>query len=696
MSYALHHLSPVAAAAWLALQATAVQAQTAEPANTNTSEQVTITGQKVETEFGGKTGIPLSRMPQSVQVISADDLIAQGVLSVGDALRDVPSANVGNSRVARYQSFSLKIRGFLADQARNGLRQRYYEDIDASALSNVERIEVLKGPSSVIFGHSAVGGVISLITKTPQKAFGGEVALSLGSDDRKQATLDVGGALDSEGRLRARLTAEVERSGTFVDFQDMTRNNLGLNLAWDLAPSVSAHMVAEYIERKTLGNPGLPVDGTVKLDRTAPLPRSLYLGEPTQSPLSADAPLLQLWADIRLNDDWTLTPRYQYQQFNSAFTQIRVRAMGEDGFTLARNGRIGAEDDTYQIAQLDLTGRLRTAGITHHLLAGLEWNDEHSTFHQENLTNVGSVDVRNPVYTYGSGTLPTATFAFDLVGDVRSTALYLQDRASITPDWDLLLGLRHSRFSTHSVFNGSVDDARVSATTWQVGTNLKLSPVWALFGGVNTGLDMESAAGGRDANGQAFKPERSSQVELGLRADAGAWRGSAAVFQVKRQDALTTDPVNPDFQIQTGEQRVRGLEMEAEWRPAAGWRLQGGWSVMKGEVTRSNDGDQGAELGDTPRRLATLNVAWALPGTAWELRAGANGVSSRLLTHGSDVRLPGYGLLDLGAGWQSGPWRVDLTLNNALDKRYFTAAGNSFGVYPGDPRQWGLRVARSL
>ena len=678
-----------------ALFSLASQAQTAA-AEAPATERITVTGQKAEETFGGNSGIPLSRLPQSVQVISAEELTRQGIQSVGDALRDVPGANTGNSRVARYQSFSLKVRGFLADQMRNGLRQRYYEDIDASALSNIERIDVLKGPSSVLYGHSAVGGVISQVTKRPQAGFGGELALAVGNDRRRQASFDVTGALDAEGRLTARLTGEVERSGTFVDFQDMKRNNVALNLGWRLSPDLQAHGVIEYIERHTLGNPGLPVDGTVQLDRTAALPRSLYLGEPRQSPLNASAPLVQLWADWALGGGWTLTPRLQYQEFNSDFTQIRVRAMGDDGFTLARNGRVGAEDDNYQIAQLDLNGTWRAGGLTHHLLAGLEWNDEHSTFHQENLTNVGTIDVRRPVYTYIGGVRPAATFAFDLVGDVSGTAVYLQDRLVLSPAWEVLLGARHGRYRTHSVFNGDVVDDRIAFSSWQLGSTYTVAPGWTVFGGWNTGLDLESVAGARDANGDPFQPERSDQIELGLRVAQGAWRGSAALFQIRRTDALTTDPLNPDFQVQTGQQRVRGLELEGEWRFAAGWRLQGGYAWMKGEVTRSNDGDVGAELGDTPRHSATLNVAWQLPGSGWELRAGANHVGARRLTTGSTVRLPAYQLLDLAAHWQQGPWGVDLTLNNVLDKRYFTATGNAFGVYPGDPRQIGLRVARSF
>lgn len=142
---------------------------------------IIVTGDKIDADFGEKSGIPLERVPQSVQIITDEDIVERGATSVGDLLRAAPSANIGNSRVSRYQSFSLTVRGFLVDQMRNGIRQRYYEDIDASALSNIERIELLKGPSAVLYGQSAVGGIVSIITRQPTDRFAASAALTVGS-----------------------------------------------------------------------------------------------------------------------------------------------------------------------------------------------------------------------------------------------------------------------------------------------------------------------------------------------------------------------------------------------------------------------------------------------------------------------------------------------------------------------------------
>lgn len=121
-------------------------------------ERFSVYGQRQSDTFGSKSGILLKELPQSIQLLDVDQMRGQGLMSVGDLLRDIPSANPGYARVGPYQSFSLKIRGFAADQMRNGMRQRYFEDVDASALNSIERMEVLKGPSGVLYGQSAVGG----------------------------------------------------------------------------------------------------------------------------------------------------------------------------------------------------------------------------------------------------------------------------------------------------------------------------------------------------------------------------------------------------------------------------------------------------------------------------------------------------------------------------------------------------------
>lgn len=655
------------------------------------TSEIIVTGSKLSGDFGAKSGIPIERVPQSVQIVTADDIIEQGARSVGDLLRGVPSANAGYSRIGAYQSFSLKVRGFLADQMRNGIRQRYYEDVDASALSNIERVEVLKGPSGVLYGQSAVGGIISIITKRPQEEAAGSFAVTVGNYDQKMLTVDMTGGL-APG-LAVRATGEVERSGTFVDFQDMDRLNAGLSLRYAPSENVTANLVAEYVERKTRRYVGLPIPGTVQSNGVGRLRRGLNLGEPDVDNLNSNAPLVQAWVDVKLSDNWTVTPRLQYQEFNSSFLQIRLRSPRADLVTIDRNGRIGREDDSYTIGQLDFSGTVRTGPVTHKLLFGYEYDRERGRFTQYNLTNVSPIDVRGPVYGFRSAA-PTKAFAFDNFYNIDGHALYAQDQVALTDRWDVVGAIRHSWIEASSGDYGTkaADRPRTESTIWQLGTTYRLTDAVSIYAGYNTGFDVEGSAGARAANGEPLKPEESKQAEIGLRLRQGTFRGSIAAFQIERVNALTTDPLNPDFSINVGKQRVRGVEVEGEWQALPWWSISAGYAYLNSKITRSNDGDQGLPLGDVPKHTVTARTSITIPGTALTLRGGVNHIGSRLLVNGSAVRLPAYTIADIGAGYRFGAVTIDATVSNLFDKIYYTASGNAFAVMPGDPRSFSLRL----
>jgi iron complex outermembrane recepter protein len=687
----------------IALCATAPAfAQTPDEASESESRTIVVTGIKSE-PFGEKSGIPLDQVPQSVQVLTADDIVARGVTSIGDLLRTVPSANIGNSRVSRYQSFSLKVRGFLVDQMRNGIRQRYYEDIDASALSNIERAEVLKGPSGVLYGQSAVGGIVSIITKSPQEQFAGSVALTVGRFDQKQATLDVGGPVSDT--LGIRVTGEIERSGSFVDVQDIDRDNLAVSLRWRPSDGVDAHVVLEYVERRTLSNPGLPVIGTVISNGVAPISRKTFLAEPAFASLKASSPLIQTWVDISLGGGWAVTPRFQYSELNTPFTQIRVTGTeAANPLLVTRNGRIGVEDDSYTIGQLDLTGTVNTAGIEHKLLIGYEYDRERSVFIQSNFASVPSINALNPVYLTAAQR-PPLVFAFNFKQRLDGHALYAQDQIAVGERLGLVLGIRHSWikndgfFSTDPATFGTPDTEKVAQTTIQIGGTYQLDSGFSLFGGYNSGFDVENSFGGAPTvTGERLQPETSEQYEAGVRYAGGKARLSVSAFQIRRRDVAGEDPVNLGFSRNIGSFRVRGVELEGEVEPSPGLTISGGYAYLDGTITASaTPADIGGRIADIARHSGNVRLRYVIPGTPFDLRAGLIYQGKRPVASASNILLDDVLLADLGVGANLGRFRVDLTANNVFDTRYFTVdtahQGNSTAVQAGEPLTFSARVA---
>jgi iron complex outermembrane receptor protein len=700
MRFQMCRRAPAAARVLLLLAAFSFPPAWADSDASRDLREVIVTATKT-TDFGAKSGIPIDQVPQSIQVLDDEDLIERGARSIDDALHAVPSAIVARSRIGTGTSNTLRLRGFAAYVMRNGIRQRYYQDVDSSALSNVARVEVLKGPSGVLYGQSGVGGIVSVITKQPTDTMEGSLALTGGSFDQKMVTADFGAPITDT--LGIRLTGEIERSGTFVDYMDLDRENVGATLAWRPNDRVSAHFVAEYLNRETLNNPGLPTVGTVISNGVATVKRSTFLGEPGYSLQENHSPLLQAWVDFKLSDAWTLTPRLQYSEFNnvSRSTTLLPPVAGQPTL-IPRAGRNAGEKDEFYVGQLDLSGQMKAFGLDHELLLGVEYSAERVNFRMQGVVpcGVGSIDAIAPIYGCSP---PTSNFAFASPADLDGYAVYAQDQIALTDAWHVVAGLRHSGFDTDNkfitAFFSTRSTADLSNTTWQLGTTYALGEGLSLFGGYNTGYDLEWVIGARGVDGKPFKPETSDQAEVGMRLLRDALRASVSAFRIRRNDVAVPDPLNLGFQVQEGQFRVQGVELEGEWSPLSGWWLQGGYAYLDGEVAKtSNPAVRGARLAETPEHSATLSSRWTLGPV--ELRAAANYVGSRQMLNGGTVTLPDYVTFDLGAGTSFGAWRVDAVVTNAFDKAYYYSdnlfvysIGTEDRVLPGEPRAFSVRVS---
>jgi iron complex outermembrane receptor protein len=229
-----------------------------------------------------------------------------------------------------------------------------------------------------------------------------------------------------------------------------------------------------------------------------------------------------------------------------------------------------------------------------------------------------------------------------------------------------------------------------------LGATYRLDDRLTLFGGYNTGFDVENSAGSFTAQGDPLKPETSNQFEAGLRFGTPKAQASLSVFQIQRTNAITPDLENDGFSLQIGKLRVRGVELEGTFQPIDGLTLSAGYAYLASRIVRSNEGDEGGRLGDTPRSQANARISYTLPNIPLTFRIAGNYVGKRLLTNASRISLEDYFVLDAGLGLALGKFTFDATLSNAFDKHYVTASGNANSVLPGDPLQFSLRVSVAL
>jgi iron complex outermembrane receptor protein len=415
--------------------------------------------------------------------------------------------------------------------------------------------------------------------------------------------------------------------------------------------------------------------GTIRAHGAARIDRSTFLGEPGFTGLVSDAPPVQARVDLRIAAGWTLTPRLQYSQCNP------------------RNGPRGREEDKYKVAPLGRSGGVNTAGMDHALLIGMEHGAEQPTFVRPDmrLDGLPPINAVNP--SCALATAPSRlAFSFAGTGKVDGFVAHAQNQIALSQEWNVALGVRGSPFDHDNRRNGVRNADAISTTTWQLGSTCRLGGGASLFGGYNTGFDLEPVVGSRSRDGSPFVPETSDQREAGVRVARGTQRANMSAFRIGRNTVAVPDPGDVNFRIQEGQLRAQGVEIEREWTPLRGPRLQGGYAYLNGRPTRTTTAALlGAPLGDTPEQTVTFSSRW-MAGTI-ELRGGVYHLGRRRPVNGGPVTPAGYTAVDPGAGAVLGPVRTDAALINVADAVYYTANGGASFVCPGDPQRPGVRLA---
>ncbi|ABA56849.1 ferrichrome iron receptor [Nitrosococcus oceani ATCC 19707] len=617
---------------------------------------------------GSKFPLEIDRVPQSIQVITEDAFQDQGAQSIGDIMKQMPSANVFGLRFGRFPS--VTIRGFGTEQIRNGIQQLFFAGTDFSALSYIQNVEVLKGPGSVLFGQGGNGGgIINVVTKRPYDRLGAEVSFTRGGwtgfgGDITRGQWDINALLTPDGALKARFTGQVERSDTFINFQDLDRENFGLALTYDNGGPVRAFINAEYQHRETLPNPGLPAVGTVQGSDVGQVLRNTFLGEPKFDKLTVDAPLVQAWVEFDVLDNWNnifknwkVIPRYQYQQFNGSQDQVFLGATTVDpvngDILVSRSGRTDFnEKDVIHIGQIDITGMIDTGPLTHQILLSGDYqnkrspsdgNDNNKWF---NRINVPAIDALNPAYLSSAPQINPNIVTFGQ--NYQVWAATFQDVVSITPYFDLMGGFRYTTASGgprgNLVNRVRPGNNEVDNTSFQIGGTFHVTDSIHLFSGYGEGFNLNLA--GQKADGSAFAPGEFDQVEAGIKADF-PWglRGTTSFFDITRSNVTTPDRQNPGFSVQTGEVRHRGAELELAYQVTPQWYFQGGYAFIDSDITQSNAGDEGNRFQNTPTHQGNVWTHYQFDRGLLRnltLSSGVNFVGDRPLDNATTVELTNF------------------------------------------------------
>lgn len=641
---------------------------------------------------GTKTDTALLETPQSVTVIGAEQIETLRAQSITDAV----AYSIGALRppYTERTGDEILLRGFsIPTTLRDGMRYQANRFDGQQEPYGLERIEVLKGASSILYGSAEPGGVLNTVSKRPSVDAMRELNVELGSFDRKQVSGDFTGALTDDGQWSYRLTGLKRDSDTSIDYVTDNRLFIAPALTWRPNARTSLTLLTEYQrDRSMYGSDGLPLSGTASPNPNGRIARERFVGEPGYDRYHVNRYSAGYLFEQALSDQLTLRHglrRYRSDQQWSAIN-VGLELAADGRTTLDRSGQDRLEDNSQLTSDTSLQYQWRSGAVSHTTLAGFDYVREKVNTGRYDR-EVSQLDLYAPVY--GSAIGP-ATPGGGWRGDSRRRGLYLQDQMKLAERWVLLLGGRQDwvRQSLCSYHNPALCSARNEATkafSGRAGVVYLAPNGMAPFASFSQSF---TPTNGADFGNNRFKPTRGEQIEAGVRYQPAGRQLmlAAAVYQLTQSNVLSDDPRNRGFQSQQGEVRSRGVELEARGKLGRNTQVLGAYTYTDARTTAASPlypelvGKRTAGIPYNQFSLwfdHTLNDLGA-PG----LKAGAGlRYVGETASQWHDVPAPDYTVFDAMASYTAGPWRLSVNISNLADKNYIAAC--PYRCFFGEPRK---------
>ncbi len=647
---------------------------------------------------GTKIEAPLRDIPQTINVIPQQILRDQGVRSMQDALKSVPGIGLSHGDGQRDQ---VTIRGFsaIADQFVDGMRDDalYFRD-----LSNIEQVEVIKGPASVLYGRGSSGGLINRISKKPgvDKT---EVSAQVGSWHQRRGQFDVARSDGGTG-LAWRLTGALERADSYRDQQFLKREALAPSVSAKLGADTKLLIQGEYLADRRVTDFGVPSFRGLPVN----VPASTYYGaanakdfDYTQSRVRA----LGFTLDHRFNSAWSVRNAFRRYNYSLERNNTLVGSVNETAQTASLNrSHVQREEDGY-FNQTELVQKTTLAGMPHQLLYGVEIGKQNKDQVFRTKNNIATVSLFNPIAPPLPFTVSTAPSS-DNLGVLSVASVYAQDLVTLSARWKALAGVRYDKFGqeTQERRAGQSNLDRTDRA-WSPRAGLVYQPTQdqSYYASFSKSFQPSGESFPLAANNAQIAPERTTNKEIGAKLDFldGRASATASLFQLERTNIKASDPVTNQL-IPIGVQRTNGLELTFTGDLSHGWQVWSGYSYLDARITSSiakDDGQliQGKRATLTSVHSANLWLTKAL-GRGFGAGAGVNYVGDRFANPGNTVTLPNYVTADAMAYYRVAGLDLQLNLMNVFDRKYIVAGhGSSKNLnLPGAPRSLQLTARYSF
>ena len=649
---------------------------------------------------GTKTDAALLETPQSVSVVGREQMDAQQVQSIVEATRYTPGVRSETFGADSRNDWFL-VRGFSSQEA------GYYLDglqLPSSSFATwriepfgMERIEAVRGPSSVLFGGTNPGGLLNLVSKKPPAEALRHVEVGVNEFANAYGAVDLGGPLGGGGHWFYRVTALARGGGTQVRDIDNDRLFLAPSVTWAPTERTTLTVHGSYLLDRTRGQGFLPYEGTVVDAPYGRIPTDFYTSDTSLDRFKRNQALLGYEFEHRFSDAWTVRQNLRFGRLGIDFKTLY--GVGYDGppsdARLARGNFVTTPTANLFTLDNQSEARFSTGPVRHTVLFGFDYKHFRLADEQGYAADE-SISLRDPVR---GDYAPTDTRYTLNTSRQNQLGVYLQDQIQFVERLHLILSGRHDWVAL------KLDNTLLPASSyegWQAAFSGRAGLLYAFDSGVSPYVSYSRSfnpVAGTTVAGELFEPERGEQYEAGLKFQPVGTRTSVglSVFELRRRNFLTTDGLFNTLQI--GEVRSRGIELEANASLARGLDLIGSASFYRLAITDGADFEQGKVPVGVPSLMASLWLDYTLPEGALKgfgAGAGVRHVGASFADRTNEKEVPGFTLVDAGIHYERASWRAAINASNLLDTTYVSGCSSTTACFYGDRRKAMLNVGYSF
>ncbi|MEH2161242.1 MAG: TonB-dependent siderophore receptor [Nostoc sp.] len=637
-----------------------------------------------------RTDTPIRDIPASIQVIPQQVIKDQQATRLDEALRNVSGVTFAGNNDNRGIRFSL--RGFGA-QAYSGsvpvLRDgfRVYGSQGFPELSNLERVEVLKGPASILYGEIDPGGVVNLVSKQPLAEPFFEAELQVGSQPFVRPRFDISGPLTTDGKVLYRLNALYQYSESFRNYDNnLDHFSIAPIVTWKIDDRTNLTFNLEYTKDRGPADFGIVAsnDGIVNV------PRTRVSNNPNDT---IENTYLSVGYNLehKFSDNWTIRNAFRYLYYSYDYSPLAL-PLSFDGTTGLLTRYFADQDDTIKdySLQTNVVGKLTTGSIKHNLVVGVDLNNsDESATTKFGFGNPNTINIFNPVYSPEPDPSTLAVLS-NTSTNTKRLGVYAQDQVTLLDNLFLLAGFRYDTVDQTVTNNRNSSETSQSndAISPRFGILYRVIPEFSLYASYSRSFNPNT---GTTASGSPLEPETGEGYEVGVKADLLRSKlfATLSYFDITKQNVAVADPANFGSSVATGEQQSRGVELDITGEILPGWNIIASYAYTDAEVTKdTNLNSVGSKLPGIPRHSAGL---W----TTYEIQAGSlqglgfglgfNYVGEREGGLPNTFQVDSYFVTNAGLFYRRNNWRFGLNFKNLFDVNYIGTVsdnpvrGNDFG-----------------